>query len=140
MVAPGGTLDDQTAVVRVLNDYYSAFSTLEVQKVLPYFCEPSVLIGPQGVFVAASRTNLTTMLTPVIEGLRARGFGRSELSVRNVELLSATVILVMGVALRYKVDGQELERAGVTYVLHKSGTQWRIAVLIVHDPTKSPDQ
>ena len=68
-----------------------------------------------------------------MEGLRARGFGRSELSVRNVKSLSATATLVTGVAVRYKVDGQELERVGVTYVLHKADTRWKIAVLIVHD-------
>jgi hypothetical protein len=41
--------------------------------------------------------------------------------------------LVTGVALRYKVDGKELERVGVTYVLHKVDTGWKIAVLILHD-------
>ena len=69
-----------------------------------------------------------------MEGLRARGFGRSELSVQHVKSLSATATLVTGLALRYKLDGQELERVGVTYVLHKADSHWRIAVLIIHDP------
>ena len=126
-------MNEETEVIRVLADYYTAFSTLEVHAVLPYFHEPSVLIGPQGVFAAPTYAVLTTALGPAMDGLRVRGFGRSELSVRNVKALSATETLVTGVAARHKVDGQELERVGVTYVLHKTDTRWQIAVLIVHD-------
>ena len=126
-------MDEETAVIQVLVDYYAAFSTLDVLAVLPYFHEPSVVIGPQGVFAAPTCAVLTTVFTPAMEDLRARGFGRSELSARNVKSLSATAALVTGVAIRYEVDGQELERVGVTYVLHKVDTLWKIAVLIVHD-------
>ena len=115
--------NDEAAVSRVLADYYRAFSTLEVQAILPYFHEPSLLIGPQGVFAAPTRASVATALTPAMDGLRANEYGRS-----------ATTTLVIGVALRYKLDGQELERAGVTYVLHKADAGWKIAVLIIHDP------
>ena len=74
------------------------------------------------------------MFRTAIDSLRARGFGRSELSVRRVESLSPSANLVTGVAIRYTVDGQELERVGVTYVLHNADSRWKIAVLIVHDP------
>jgi ketosteroid isomerase-like protein len=126
-------MNEETVVIRVLADYYAAFSTLDIQAVLPYFHEPSMLIGPQGVFAAPTYAVLTTAFTTAIEGLRARGFGRSELSVRSVQSLSATTTLVTGVAVRYKADGQELERGGVTYVLQKVDTHWKIVVLIVHD-------
>jgi len=126
-------MNEETTVIGILADYYAAFSTLDVQAVLPYFLEPSVLIGPQGVFAAPTYAVLTTAFTPAMEGLRAREFGRSELRVRNVKSLSATATLVTGVAVRYKVDGRELERVGVTYVLHKADTRWKIAVLILHD-------
>ena len=117
----------------VLADYYRAFSTLDLQAVLPYFHEPSLLMGPQAVFAAPTRAELATALAPVIESLRAREFGRSELNLRDVQVLSATTTLVRGVALRYKLDGQELERIGVTYILQKAETAWKIAVLILHD-------
>lgn len=129
-------MDNQQAVIRTLRDYYAAFSTLDVPAVLPYFHQPSLLIGPQGVFAAATHDVLTTALTTIIDSLRARGFGRSELSVGRVESLSATATLVTGVAIRYMVDGQELERVGVTYVLYNADSHWKIAVLIVHDPNE----
>jgi len=132
MASPSSINDDQTEVVAALNEYYSAFSTLKVEAVLPCFLEPSLLIGPQGAFAATTHTLLATAITPAIEGLRARGLGRTELSVRNLKLLSATAALVGGVAQRYKIDGEKLDQAGVTYVLYKAEAGWKIAVLIYH--------
>jgi ketosteroid isomerase-like protein len=125
--------NNEVAASRVLDDYYSAFSTLDVQTVLPYFQEPALLIGPGGMFMAPTRAALPTAFTPTMEGLRGRGFARSELSMRDVKSLNVTTTLVAGVAIRYKLDGQELDRAGVTYVLQKGDSGWKIAVLILHD-------
>jgi len=122
----------------MLADYYRAFSTLDVQAVWPYFHEPSLLISPQGVFAVPTVATLATVFSPTMEGLRAREFGRSELTVGKVTSLSASATLVTGIAIRYKRDGQELERAGITYVLRKSETDWKIAVIILHDVHQSP--
>jgi len=125
---------EKAAVTRVLADYYSAFSTLDAHAISPYFHEPALLIGPGGMLAAPTRDVLPAVFTPVMEGLRARGFGRSELNIRDVELLNATTMIVTGVAMRYKLDGQELEQAGVTYVLAKPASGgWQITVLIGHD-------
>ena len=69
-----------------------------------------------------------------MEGLRTREFGRSELSVGSVNSLSTSATLVTGVAIRYKRNGEELERSGVTYVVHKGEAGWKIAVIVMHDP------
>jgi hypothetical protein len=128
---------EEAAVTRVLADYYNAFtsacSTLDVRAIWPYFNEPSLLIGPGGMLAAPTREILSAAFTPAMEGLRAKGFGRSELNVRDIKLLNLTTMLVTGIAMRYKPDGQELERAGFTYVLHKAASGWKIAVLIGHD-------
>ena len=137
MSSPDTAVNDDAAL-RTLADYYRAFSTLEVQAVWPYFHEPSLLISPQGVFAAPTFAALATVFRPTMEGLRTREFSRSELSVRNVKSLSASATLVTGVAIRYKRNGQELERAGVTYVLHKAETDWKIAVIILHDAHERP--
>ena len=100
---------------------------------MPYFHEPCLLISPQGVYAAPTCAALVAVFTLAIEGLRARGYGRSELSLQQLKLLSATAASARGVALRYKTDGQELDRVGVTYLLHKAETGWKIAVLVIHD-------
>ena len=51
----------------------------------------------------------------------------------HVKRLSVTTALASGIAVRYKTDGQELERVGVTYLLQKADDGWKIAALIAHD-------
>jgi len=130
-------MDDEEALTRVLTDYYSAFGTLDVRAILAYYHEPCLLVGPQGVAALPNHAALAAAFAPVMEGLRARGYGRSELSMPHVKRLSATAALASGVAVRYKADGQELERVGISYVLHKADDdRWTIAVTVVHDTEK----
>lgn len=122
------------AVNRVIADYYRDFSTLNVQAILPYFTVPSLLVGPQGVIPIPDRAALVAAFGPVMDGLRAKGYGRSELELAYVKSLSSSAALIGGVAVRYTADGQQLERVGVTYVLHKTETGWKFATVILHDP------
>ena len=43
------------AVNQVIADYYRDFSTLNVEAILPYFNEPSLLVGPQGIIPIPDR-------------------------------------------------------------------------------------
>lgn len=122
------------AVNQIIAHYYRDFSTLNVQLILPYFHEPSLLVGPQGVMPIPSRAALVAVFGPVMESLRAKGYGRSELELGYVKSLSSSAAIVGGVAVRYKSDGQALERVGVTYVLHNAGGGWKFATVILHDP------
>ncbi len=126
--------DDKAAVTRVLNEYYSAVSRLDARAIPPYFHEPSVLIVPgRGVIATPTHATVRAVFTALIEALRAGGFARTELNSLHVKRLSATTMLAGGIAVRYKTDGQELDRAGVTYLLHKTDSAWKIAVVVVHD-------
>jgi hypothetical protein len=122
------------ALNQVIADYYRDFSTLNVQAILPYFNEPSLLVGPQGVIPIPDHAALVAVFGPVMEGLRAKGYGRSELELGYVKSLSSSAALISGVAVRYKNNGQQLERVGVTYVLHKTESGWKFATVILHDP------
>jgi ketosteroid isomerase-like protein len=130
-------MDDEAALTRVLTDYVSAFGTLDVQAILPYYHEPCLLVGPQGVAALPTHAAMAAAFTPMTEGLRARGYGRSELRMLHIKQLSATAALASGVAVRYRTDGQDLERVGVSYVLHKADDdRWSIAATVIHDTDK----
>jgi ketosteroid isomerase-like protein len=128
--------NDEDAVNQVLTEYYKAFSTLTVQSVLHYFHHPALLIGPPGVIALPTAEAVVPIFGPVMENLRQRGYRRSELSLQQLRLLSATAALAMGVAIRYKTDGQEMERVGVTYLLYKGDSGWKFAVMALHDTDK----
>ena len=66
--SPSSIDNDQAGVVRVLHEYYSAVSTLNVEAVLPFFHEPSLTIVPQGVFVAITHAQLATAVSVTMEG------------------------------------------------------------------------
>jgi hypothetical protein len=119
---------------QVIADYYRDFSTLNVQAILPYFHEPAMLVGPQGVISIPDRTAVAAVFGRVMEGLRAQGYGRSEFELGDVKVLSSSAAIVSGVAVRYKTDCQQLERVGITYVLHNTENGWKFVTVILHDP------
>ena len=129
-------MTNEEAVKQILFDYYNAFSTLDVQSILPYFHQPALLIGSLGVIALPVAAALVPIFGPVMEDLRQREYCRSELSLQQLNLLSTTSASATGVAIRRKANGQELERVGVTYLLHKGDHSWKFAVMVLHDTDK----
>lgn len=125
------------SVNQIIADYYRDFSTLNVQAILRYFNEPSLLVGPRGVIPIPNHAALVAVFGPVMEGLRAKGYGRSEFELDYAKSLSSSAALTGGVAVRYSTEGQQLERVGITYVLHKTENGWKFATVILHDPDSS---
>jgi len=117
--------------LEAVNQYYSAFSTLDLSAIVSYFNEPCMSIGPQGVFTAANRKDLANAFASVIEALRAKGYGRSEFAEPEVTMLSESVVLVQGVAVRYSAAGPEMERLRINYLMHRSDEGWKIAVMVL---------
>jgi hypothetical protein len=126
-------MNNEDAVNQVLTEYYRAFSTLTVQSILRYFHQPALLIGPSGVIALPTAEAVVPIFGPVMENLRQRKYLRSEFSLQQLRLLSATSALAIGVAIRYQTDGQEMERVGLTYLLHKDDSGWKFAVMALHE-------
>jgi len=124
-------MTSEAVVTDVLADYYRAFSTLNMEAILPYFHEPALVIGPPGVAAVPTSAAWAAIIAPLIEDLRKKGYSRSEFTVEKVTELSANAVLVSGVAIRYKTDGSELERVGISYLMHKAQAGWKIAVMVV---------
>ena len=83
-------------ILEALHEYYKAFSSLELNAIVSHFCEPCMSIGPQGVFSAANRAELASTFAPLVEDLRAKGYGKSEFAEPQVTMLSDTAALVQG--------------------------------------------
>jgi len=120
----------QTALEAV-HEYYRVFSTLDVNAIVSCYCEPCMTIAPQGVSSAANRAALANSLAPLVAGLKAKGYGRSEFVQPQVTVLGETDALVRGVAMRYTAAGPEMERLPISYLMHLGEAGWKIAVLVV---------
>ena len=119
------------SALEAVQEYYSVFSTLDVNAIVACYSEPCMTIAPQGVSSAASRAALADSLAPLIGGLRARGYGRSEFVQPQVTMLGETDALVRGLAIRYTAAGPEMERLPISYLMHRGEAGWKIAVLVV---------
>jgi hypothetical protein len=118
-----------TETLLAIRDYYKAFSTLELEACLPSFSLPCLFIGLRGTFGVANREDLAKVLGPAFEELRTKDYQRSEFIEPQVITLTENTVLVRGVAVRYRASGTELERVPISYLLHQSGTAWKIAVV-----------
>jgi ketosteroid isomerase-like protein len=120
----------QTAL-EAISEYYSVFSTLDLNAIASHFSEPCMSIGPQGVFSAANRAELAAAFAPTVASLTEKGYGWSELLDPVVTTLGETAAFVAGVAVRYTAAGQELERIPISYVMHRSESAWKIAMMVL---------
>ena len=114
-----------------LSEYYKTFSTLDLNAIVLHFSEPCMSISLQGVFSAPNRTELAHAFEPLVDGLKARGYGRSEFVEAQVTTLGETVALVRGVAVRYALDESELERVAISYLMHRADDGWKIATMVL---------
>ena len=125
---------EEEVITQTFTDYTQAFQTLDPHATISYFHVPCMFISPQGVRVLATAADVQALLIQVMEGLKARGYARSEVLNRHVNQMSDNTALVTVSRIRYATDGRELERFGETYTLRKIEGDWKIAVAMIHDP------
>ena len=125
---------DADTVLHVFNEYMQAFQTLRAQAVASYIHLPCMLISPQGVAVVSDPAEVECLLGKTMEGLKGRGYARSELNDVEAISLSENIVLVSVSRARYRKDGSQLERLGETYTFRKIDNAWKIVTAVVHDP------
>ena len=117
--------------VDFVHNYYSVFSSLDLNAIARHFSEPCLSIGRGRVFVAMSRVEFVEAVSSFVGELRAKGYGHSEFAQAETVMLSDTAVLVRGVAVRYAQTGLEMERAPISYLLHSNGEEWQIVVMVL---------
>ena len=127
---------EEEAITQTFTKYIQTFQTLGPHATLPYFHVPCMFIPPQGVRVLATAADVEALLTQIMEGLKTRGYARSELWDRHVKQMSGNTALVSVSRVRYATDGRELERFGETYTLCRTEAGWKIVVAMIHDPDR----
>jgi len=96
-----------------------------------------MLIGRAGVRVLATRAEIEAWMSSFWTQLKERLFARAtKFSPLRVRRVSANAAFASVRFVRYDVRGQELERIGATYVLHKTDTGWKIVAIVTHDPSE----
>jgi ketosteroid isomerase-like protein len=135
--ALGSPIKDQgkNAVARVLNDYYGAFGALDPQRAIAYYDVPVVFIGAESIIVATTPREGAAWLAKQFEALKPTGFSRSKLIKLSMKKMSGGLAIASGIDVRYEKSGKQMSRFGITYILRKNAGDWKISVLVSHDPT-----
>ena len=126
--------DERAAAVQAFKDYVAAVASLDAQRVAPHYHEPLMVVAASGARALATRADIAAWLTPVLARMKERGYARSDWSEFQSKLLSNGIAVVSTQTVRYKSDGQQLEKAGFTYILRRTTEGWKVAVLVGHDP------
>ena len=126
--------DLEQEVDQVFVDYLRDFSNLDLKAIVSYFHLPCTFIVPQEVFVFPSASEVEGFWGPRFADLKAQRFGHTERAAGNVRALNDDTAIASSLAVRYSEDRVELERRGATFILRKTGGEWKIVSLVHHSP------
>jgi len=70
--------------------------------------------------VLPTHAELASRMVPLLDGLRTRGYVKSEWATMFTRTLGERIALASAVAARYGRDARELERIGATYTLYRT--------------------
>ena len=117
-----------------MDQYWTLFSAGQIDQLAARVYHPFGQLNNQG---HSSIEQMKARFPDTRKTLLAGGYGRSQMPVRNVCVLSPTVAIVSGRGIRYLTDGRIMAEFGWTYTLLKGSDGWRMVSIYTHDPNKA---
>jgi hypothetical protein len=117
-----------------MDQYWELWSTGRIDQLVERIYHPFGQLSNQG---HASIEQLKTNFPGTRKTLTSGGYGRSNMPVRNICVLSPTVAIISGRGIRYLTDGKVMAEFGWTYTLLKGTSGWKMVSIYSHDPSKA---
>lgn len=121
---------DEQAIRTLYAAYIDTFHTLDAKAVANFYAAPCLFVTDAAVVLMTSAADIEQLFGQVIEQLKARDYDHSDIPKLEVELLSANLAQVNGLAVRYARGGAELERIGASYTLRKTDDGWHFVTAV----------
>jgi hypothetical protein len=130
---------DNNDVSQWFGEYLSAFAACgrgesDTTALLAYYGVPLLLATDDGFFALTSGDQVVAAVQQQVDGMRAAGYGRSEILDSEVTVLNSTSALYRGTFSRQRNDGGQISRLTATYLVTDGPTGRRISALAVHSP------
>lgn len=122
----------QDEIRQLMHAVGEAFSNLDFDAWLVHFCVPRTVISKGVVFSSSSYEDTRSMMLPVLDSLRKRGFSHTRLDNCRIKLLGDTSAMASTVWTRLDRNGNVIETLGATYTLVSAGGSWKVAVVMSH--------
>jgi hypothetical protein len=116
-----------------MDQYWELWSTGRIDQLVERIYHPFGQLSNQG---HSSVEQLKSAFPDSRKALTSAGYGRSQMPVRNICVLSPTVAVISGRGVRYLTDGRVMGDYGWTYTLIKGASGWRMVSIYSHDPSK----
>ncbi len=131
---------EQTVAERY-REYSDAFiracHTKDVTLLRPYSHVPSMAVAEGRVSVALTEAESDKRWERVLS-YWPKDYRTSTLNAVDVTLMNAKSAFVSADISRFNEDGDEYERVWCSYILVRTGEDWRISTTITHDPGRAP--
>ena len=131
----------EQAVAERYREYSEAFiracHTKDVTLLRPYSHVPSMTVAGGRVTVAMTEAESDKRWAGVLS-YWPKDYRTSTLNAVDVTLMSSTSAFVSADISRFNEDGDEYERVWCSYILVRTGEDWRISTTISHDPGQAP--
>lgn len=117
-----------------MTQYWSLFSEGNIDQLV------ARIYHPMGQLNNTGHSTIEQMKSRFPESRKtmlAGGYGRSDMPVRNICILSPTVAIVSGKGVRYLKDGKVMAEFGWTYTLLKGQAGWKMVAIYSHDAGKA---
>ncbi|MFT4562131.1 MAG: ketosteroid isomerase-like protein [Gammaproteobacteria bacterium] len=118
-------LSKETSIREFYADYLDTFHRLDAEAVAMFYTQPCLFITDQTITLMHDGDEIERLFGEIISGLIAKDYDHSVVEDLSVKLLSEHLAQVSGLAIRYRKDGTELEKAGASYVLQFSANAWK---------------
>lgn len=130
---------DTNDVSRWFGEYLVAFAACGrgesgAASLLAYYGVPLLLTTDDGFFALTSGDQVVAAMQQQVDGMRAAGYGHSEVLGSQVTVLNARSALYHGTFSWHKTDGGEISRPTLTYLVTDGPAGRRISALAVHSP------
>jgi hypothetical protein len=125
-------IQKQDEIRQLMHAIGRAFSDLDFDAWLALFCAPRTVISRGTVFSSSSYEDTRSMMQPVFDSLRQRGFSHTRLDACRIKLLGDTSAMASTVWSRLDGNGSVIETLGATYTLVSTGGLWKVAVVMSH--------
>ena len=126
--------NQQEEIKQFYASYLDAFHSGEAKAMVPFYHTPCLFTADQGVTLLSSEEEAENFFAQVIEGLKSKNYGHSEVTDIQIKELSSDMALFSGLAKRYTKTGEEFERISATYTMRKSNNAWQFVSVVAHSP------
>jgi len=130
---------DENDVTRWFGEYLEAFGACgrgeqDAPSLLAYYAVPWLVATDDAFIALTSEDQVVAAAQQQIDRMRAAAYDHSDVLGSEVTVLNASSALYRGAFSHRRVDGAEIGRLALTYLVTDGSVGRRISALVVHSP------